>query len=64
MRVLDLLQALPGARVGNDFCAGVLEGLAAGDVIKVVVAVDQILDRLVGYLLDLLDVTLSPVGLP
>src|SRR5690242_13189615 len=36
----------------------ILEGLAAGDVIEVVVAVDQVADRLVGHLLDLVDVVL------
>ena len=43
--------------------AGVLERLAAGDVVEVVVAVDQVLDRLVGDLLDLVDVLL-PAGRP
>ena len=43
--------------------AGVLECLAAGDVVEVVVAVDQVLDRLVGDLLDLVDVGL-PAGRP
>src|SRR5262249_29312605 len=39
--------------------AGILERLAAGDVIVVVVAVDQELDRLVGHLLDLGGVVLA-----
>ena len=55
-RILDLLEALLGALVRDDLRAGVLERLAAGDVVVVVVAVDQVLDRLVGDLLDLLDV--------
>ena len=48
-----------GAPVGDDRRAGILERLAAGDVVVVVVAVDQVLDRLVGDLLDLLDVGLD-----
>ena len=40
----------------DDRGARILERLAAGDVVVVVVAVDQVLDRLVGDLLDLVDV--------
>ena len=45
--------------VRDDSGAGILEGLAAGDVIEVVVAVDQVLDRLAGDLLDLVHIGLS-----
>ena len=47
--------------VRQDGGAGVLEGFAAGDVVVVVMAVDQILDRLVGDFLDLVDVLLAAV---
>ena len=59
MGVFELCQALLRPHVRNDFGAGVLEGLATSDVIKVVMAVDQILDRLIRHLLDLVDVALS-----
>lgn len=55
-RVLEHGEALFRRLVRNDYCAGVLERLAAGDVIEMVVAVDQVLDRLVGYLLDFVDI--------
>src|SRR4051812_9970618 len=45
--------------VPDDACACVLEGFAASDVIVMMMAVDQILDRLVGHLLDLVDVVLT-----
>ena len=45
--------------VRDDLGAGILERLAAGDVIEVMVAVHQELDRLVGDLLDLVDVLLA-----
>jgi len=54
--VLDDLETLLGALVGDDPRPGILERLAAGDVVEVVVAVDQIADRLVADLPDLLDV--------
>jgi hypothetical protein len=56
VRILDLLEALLRALVRHDLRARVLERLAAGDMVVMVVAVDQILDRLVGDLLDLVDV--------
>src|SRR6266404_9544008 len=56
VRILEYRQALLGPLVRNDRGAGVLEGLAAGDVIEVLVAVDQVLDRLARDLLDLVDV--------
>src|SRR5262245_61290565 len=61
MRVFELLQALLGPHVGDDLRTRILEGFAAGDVIEVMMAVDQILDRFIGYLLDLLDIAL-PAG--
>ena len=61
MRVLQDLEPLGGILMGDHACAGVLERLAACDVIEVDVAVDQILDRLVGDLLDLVDILL-PAG--
>ena len=42
----------------DDLCAGLLEGLAAGDVVVMVMAVDQVFDRRLGDLLDFLDVGL------
>jgi len=52
-RVLDDREALLGLAVRDDLRARVLERLAAGDVVVVVVAVDEVLDRLVGDLPDL-----------
>ena len=63
VRVLEHGQPLLGPLVRDDGGARVLERLAAGDVVVVVVAVDQVLDRLVGDLLDLVDVGL-PAGRP
>src|SRR5215510_9159055 len=57
-RILQLVEPLLGAFVRNHASAGVLEGLAAGNVVEMMVAVDQIADRLVGDLLDLIDVVL------
>ena len=54
--VLGLRQMSLGVLVRDHARAGVLERLAAGDVVEMVMAVDQILDRLVGDLLDLVDV--------
>ena len=66
MRVSELGEALLGAPMRDDRGASILQGLASGDVIEMVVAVDQILDGLVGDLLDLIDVGLPtcrpPVG--
>jgi len=59
IRILEHGEALLGPPVRNDGGPGVLERLAAGDVIVVVVAVDQELDRLVRHLLDLGDVILA-----
>src|SRR6185295_18165713 len=59
VRVLEHGQALFGPLVGDDGGARVLECLAAGDVVVVVVAVDQVLDRLFRDFLDLVD-----IGLP
>src|SRR4029453_5769541 len=56
VRILDLVEALPGPLVGDDHGARVLERLAAGDVIEMVGAVKQVLDRLARDLLDLVDV--------
>ena len=59
VRVLEHGEPLLGPLVRDDGGAGVLERLAAGDVVVVMVAVDQVLDRLFRDLLDLVD-----VGLP
>ena len=61
VRILQHLEPLGRVLVRDDPRAGVLERLAAGDVVEVVVAVDQVLDRLVGDLLDLVDILL-PAG--
>ena len=61
IRVLEHGKALLGPLVRDDRGARILEGLAAGDVVVVMMAVDQELDRLVGDLLDLGDIVL-PAG--
>jgi hypothetical protein len=61
VRVLERSQMLRDLLVPNDCGPGVLERLAAGDVIVVMVAVDQIFDRLVGDFFDLVDVLLAAV---
>ncbi len=61
VRVLELLQALLGTLVSNHRRAGILEGLAAGDVIEVVVTVDQVPDRRLGDFPDLVNVLLSAI---
>jgi len=53
VRVFERSQMLRDLLVRDDRGPSVLECLAAGDVIVVMVAVDQIFDRLVGDLLDL-----------
>jgi hypothetical protein len=63
VRILEHGETLLGSPMRDDGGAGVLERLAAGDVIVVMMAVDQILDRLVGHLFDLRDVIL-PAGRP
>ena len=55
-RILEHCEAFLRLLVGDDLRAGILERLAAGDVVVVVVAVDQVLDRLVGDLLDFVDI--------
>jgi hypothetical protein len=49
--------------VCDELGAGILERFAARDVIVVVVAVDHIFDRLVGDLLDRIDVLLAALRL-
>src|SRR5262245_39412899 len=63
MRILEHRQALLRPPVRDDGGAGVLERLAAGDVVEMMMAVDQVLDGLVGDLLDLGDIVL-PAGRP
>ena len=46
VRILQDLEPLGGVLVRDDLGAGILERLAAGDVVEVDVAVDQILDGL------------------
>ena len=53
---LEHRQPLLGALVRDHHGAGILERFAAGDVVVMVVAVDQIFDGLVGDLLDLGDI--------
>jgi hypothetical protein len=60
VRILQGLEPRGGVLVRDDPGAGVLERLAAGDVVEVVMAVDQELDRLVGDLLDLVDILPAP----
>src|SRR5262245_28701819 len=59
IRILEHGKPLLGPPVRNDGGARVLERLAAGDVIIVMMAVDQELDRLIGHLLDLGDIVLA-----
>jgi len=59
VRVGQRLEMGHDVLVRDDLGAGVLERLAAGDVIVVVMAVHQVLDRLVGDLLDLVDILLA-----
>ena len=58
--VLQRGEPFLGPPMRDDLCARILERLAAGDVIVVVVAVDQILDRLLGDLADFVEIGLSP----
>ena len=53
---LELREPLLGTAVRNHGGAGILEHLAAGDVIVVVVTIDQVLDRGLGNLADLIQV--------
>ena len=53
---LSTLEARLRILMRDDRGPRILERLAAGDVVEVVVAVDHVLDRLVGDLLDLLDI--------
>jgi hypothetical protein len=54
VRVFERSQMLCGLLVRDDRRPGIFECLSAGDVIVVMVAIDQIFDRLVGNLLDLI----------
>jgi hypothetical protein len=63
VRILDLGETLLRALERDDHRAGVLEGLAPGDVVEVMVAVNEVLDGLVGDFLDLADVS-RPAGRP
>jgi len=56
VRILERGEALLGFLVRDEGRAGLLERLAAGDMVEVVVAVDHVLDRLARDLLDLVDV--------
>lgn len=58
IEALERRQPLPGALVGDHDGAGILERLAAGDMIEMMVAVDQILDRGPGDLADFLEIGL------
>src|SRR5215831_6725496 len=55
-RILDHDEPFLGPLVGNDLGACVFEGLAAGDVVEVMMAIDQVLDRLVSDFFDLVNV--------
>jgi len=56
VRILERDEALARSLVRDERGAGVLERLAARDVVEVVVAVDHVLHRLARDLLDLVDV--------
>ena len=56
VRIPQREKPLLGPRVRDDRGARILERLAARDVVEVLVAVDQVLDRLARDLLDLVDV--------
>src|SRR5262249_15370519 len=59
VRIIDHGKPLLGPLVRDHGRPGVLECFAASDVVKVVVAIDQILDRLVSDLLNFVDIRLS-----
>ena len=63
VRVFECGEACLGALMGDHFCARVLERLATGNMVKVVVTIDQILDRLVGDFANLVEIGL-PAGGP
>src|SRR5262245_15507689 len=63
VRIVELGEPLARILVRDDGGAGVLERLAAGDVIEVVVAVDQVADRRLRDLADFGDV-IRPAGGP
>jgi hypothetical protein len=64
VRILNALEALFGFLVRHELGAGVLEWLAAGDVVEMVMAVNHVSDRLVGDLLDLVDIVGTVCGCP
>ena len=59
VRILQDLEPRLGAVMRDERRAGVLERLAAGGMVEVVVAVDDVADRLVGDLADLGEVDLG-----
>ena len=56
-RVLQYSEAFFRPFVRDDDGAGILERFAAGDVVVVVMAVNQVFDRLVGDLFDFVDIS-------
>ena len=58
VRILEDFQPLFGALVCDDGCAGILERLAAGNMVEMVMTVDQVADRGLRDLPDLGDVVL------
>src|SRR5581483_967779 len=59
VRSLELHKALLGAAMGDHCSAGILEHLAAGNVVVVMVAVDQVLDRRLRDFADFVEVGLG-----
>jgi hypothetical protein len=58
-----MTSALLGLAMGDDGGARILEGFAAGDVVEVMVAVDEVLDGgALAHFLDLVDVLLAALG--
>ena len=62
MGILQYFKALFGQMMCDHARAGILEYLAAGDVIKVMVAVDHVLDGFVGDLADFIQIRLPAGG--
>src|SRR5262244_4319352 len=64
VRILEPLEALLGVLVRDERGAGVLEGFAAGDMVIVVMTVNDVPDRLVRDLLDLVDISCHRLRTP
>ena len=64
VRVLETLETRLGLFVRDERGTGILERLAASDVVEVVVAIDHVPDRLVRDLLDLFYIGFTACGRP